>query len=146
MGSEESGRVVRAGAALYTAGVVATHASGLSSRPVAAYVALLADEPLLLTSLWLAAIACLIAVGQPPVPDAGAFVFGLGPLLVESYLFYLTVPLPWSGGRVVHPAVGGAGSLAVLRFAAALLLVGGSLAALYRGSGEADRDSRVPTS
>ena len=142
MDSGETGRGVRAGAALYAVGVFATHAGGLASRSATGYAALLSEEPLLLTGLWLAVVACLVAAG-PAVPDVGALVFGLGPLLVESYLFYHTVLTPWAA-RGVHPAVGGAGSLAALRFGATLLLVGGALAALYRGSGETERDSRVP--
>ena len=138
-------RVVRSAAALYAAGVLVTHASVLAGRPSSAYVALLSEEPLWLTGLWLAAVACLVAGGRPPVPAGGALAFGLGPLLVESYLLYRAVSLSGTAAGAVHPAVGGAVPVAALRFAAALAVVAGALAALYRGAAGPDRDSRVST-
>ena len=140
MAHARTGRVVRAGAALYAAAVL-VNTVGAPPESVAGYLRWTLEFPAGAVTLWFAVLAGWVAVTRRDVPAAGAAVLGLGAVLVETYLLYGRVgflvteylsqpagaPVPY--GPLVSP-------LLWAQTVGAVLLLAGSLRPLLGSDGD----------
>ena len=140
MAHARTGRVVRAGAALYAAAVL-VNTVGAPPESVAGYLQWTFEFPAGAVTLWFAVLAGWVAVARRDVPAAGAAVLGLGAVLVEAYLLYGRVgflvteylsqpagaPMPY--GPLVSP-------LLWAQTVGAVLLLAGSLRPLLGSDGD----------